>query len=591
MRFKLYHQASYLPQVPLDKRNPLVFVRLFLAIILVVMIALLGSCSKKTMLEPSRPLLDLSKAAIKKFSLPGSIQVGETVFGIDEDGYNLTINIKSGADLTSMRPYIELLAGSYISPSIGQIVNLNGDLVYKVTTPDGEVQNWRVHIVRQEPAYLTKIFKENDKVIFVGNSITHGGRYHSYIWLYYMTRFPNRRITIMNGGIGGDKISNINNRLEEDVYSKNPSRINLTFGMNDSGYFDYLFKDPVVVSNKLVFSADSAFKLVTASLNAHPQIKVTMMAGSPYDATTTVTSGGWSEKPATFDRIVNIQRDAAVAHHWAYIDIYHNMDNLNKFYQKADPKFTLSGSGDRIHPESYGHLVMAYLYLRQQDLKGLEVADFTVDATMKRVTAASHCEVRDVIGNGDNLTFHYRADALPFPVDDVKHAGDGKPASAALDYIPFTDDLNREMLRVTNLKGNHYDVKIDGKVIGRFSSADLATGVNMALIRTTPQYLQALEIMKKNESRFSEEKRLRDYYVVVFNYARPAGITNDNDPASVAKIQELAKTNGWIDANLYKQGSNPATRQQWQANADKYVNEIYASNKPLTRTIELIKAD
>ena len=32
-------------------------------------------------------------------------------------------------------------------------------------------------------------------MVFVGNSITHGGHYHSFIWLYYMTRFPDKPIT------------------------------------------------------------------------------------------------------------------------------------------------------------------------------------------------------------------------------------------------------------------------------------------------------------------------------------------------------------------------------------------------------------
>ena len=47
-------------------------------------------------------------------------------------------------------------------------------------------------------------FKKGDRVAFVGNSITDGGHYHSYIWLYYMTRFPDRKISIYNCGIGGD---------------------------------------------------------------------------------------------------------------------------------------------------------------------------------------------------------------------------------------------------------------------------------------------------------------------------------------------------------------------------------------------------
>ena len=27
-------------------------------------------------------------------------------------------------------------------------------------------------------------FEEGERVVFVGNSITHGGHYHSFIWLY-----------------------------------------------------------------------------------------------------------------------------------------------------------------------------------------------------------------------------------------------------------------------------------------------------------------------------------------------------------------------------------------------------------------------
>lgn len=47
-------------------------------------------------------------------------------------------------------------------------------------------------------------FKANDRIVFLGNSITEGGHYHSYIWLYYMTHFPELPLRIYNGGIGGD---------------------------------------------------------------------------------------------------------------------------------------------------------------------------------------------------------------------------------------------------------------------------------------------------------------------------------------------------------------------------------------------------
>ena len=39
-------------------------------------------------------------------------------------------------------------------------------------------------------AQTVKPFKEGERAVFLGNSITDGGHYHSFIWLYYMTRFP-----------------------------------------------------------------------------------------------------------------------------------------------------------------------------------------------------------------------------------------------------------------------------------------------------------------------------------------------------------------------------------------------------------------
>lgn len=82
-------------------------------------------------------------------------------------------------------------------------------------------------------------FKKGERVVFVGNSITHGGHYHSFIWLYYMTRFPDKPITIMNAGIGGESAWDIKDRLDYDVFDRNPTYVTLTFGMNDTGYDIY----------------------------------------------------------------------------------------------------------------------------------------------------------------------------------------------------------------------------------------------------------------------------------------------------------------------------------------------------------------
>jgi hypothetical protein len=42
------------------------------------------------------------------------------------------------------------------------------------------------------------IFHDQDKVCWVGDSITASGLYHSYIYLYYSTRFPSLHLSFVN---------------------------------------------------------------------------------------------------------------------------------------------------------------------------------------------------------------------------------------------------------------------------------------------------------------------------------------------------------------------------------------------------------
>ena len=52
-------------------------------------------------------------------------------------------------------------------------------------------------------------FKDGERVCFVGDSITHAGGYHSTVYLYYLTRFPDREIRAWNKGISGNQASHV----------------------------------------------------------------------------------------------------------------------------------------------------------------------------------------------------------------------------------------------------------------------------------------------------------------------------------------------------------------------------------------------
>ena len=116
-------------------------------------------------------------------------------------------------------------------------------------------------------------FKSGDRVAFVGNSITDGGHYHSYIWLYYMTRFPWMRMQMFNCGVGGDTALEILRRIDHDVFAKKPTVLTLTFGMNDSGYFEYNGDNPQAFADSKVSESRHNFLEIEKKLKPHPSVR------------------------------------------------------------------------------------------------------------------------------------------------------------------------------------------------------------------------------------------------------------------------------------------------------------------------------
>ena len=87
----------------------------------------------------------------------------------------------------------------------------------------------------EEPA-KEFFFKPNDRIVFLGDSITQQYQYSSYIELYLTTRMPKGNFVFLNAGIGGDTAAGGAGRFQNDVLGEKPTAITINFGMNDGGY-------------------------------------------------------------------------------------------------------------------------------------------------------------------------------------------------------------------------------------------------------------------------------------------------------------------------------------------------------------------
>lgn len=436
-------------------------------------------------------------------------------------------------------------------------------------------------------------FKKNDRVVFAGNSITEAGLYGSYVWLYYMTHFPDRRIDVINGGVGGDVAEQIYMRLDSDLLAKKPTVLAVTFGMNDSKYFEYLGKTPMSEEQRaeIVQQSYKSYQKIEAKLKQLPGITKILMSSSPYDETAKMPGNLFIGKSKTMERIIDFQLKSAKANNWGYVDFFYPMTAINKREQIKRPEYTNTGT-DRIHPGGGGHLIMAYLFLKSQGLENLPVADVNIDAKAKKLRKTDNATISNLKYAKENISFDYLAKSLPFPMDTMARLW-GHPSiqTEALSVIPFTNEFNKEQISVIGLTGNNYQLKIDGQFIGQWSGKDFEKGINLAVLKNTPQYKQSLEILNLNNERRNIEAKYRNYYWVEYNFLQDKGLLFNRTNIARDTINNHIAKNGWLNAKkddyfdiAFREG---AVRKQMQG----FIDQIYAINKPKKHFIEIVAAN
>ena len=339
-------------------------------------------------------------------------------------------------------------------------------------------------------------FRGGDRVVFFGDSITHGGRYGEYVNLFYATRYPDRNIWFSNSGWSGATAEQGLWSIEEDVTEKKPTVVTVMFGMNDinRNAWPRTGDTPefAAMRETAVRVYDERMNELVRRIRAEAgNPEIIYFTPSPYDQTCIVAG-----KPSD---IVCNNGLAILADHvraWAKrdsancVDLQATMLKINADMQAKDPAASLVRSSpvwfDRVHPGPLGHMAMLYGILKSQE------ADSVVD------------EIERDAGGEDSLEFFCTEKALPFPMTEEMRR--------VLDLVPFEHDFNREILRVKNLKrGLRYAVRIDGVDVGSWTAEELADGVNLALNEKTPQYRQAAQAAEICRRLWANERMIRDF--------------------------------------------------------------------------------
>lgn len=84
---------------------------------------------------------------------------------------------------------------------------------------------------------------KTNNLLFIGDSITEGGKREdpeeigiSYVRIihdYLITTYPQKALNITNKGIGGNRITDLALRWQQDVIEPNPDYVSISIGIND----------------------------------------------------------------------------------------------------------------------------------------------------------------------------------------------------------------------------------------------------------------------------------------------------------------------------------------------------------------------
>ncbi len=426
-----------------------------------------------------------------------------------------------------------------------------------------------------------EVFKDGETVCFLGDSITHGGRYHSFIYDYYLTRFPDRTIRFVNAGVSGDSAGGAWGRLEEDVISKNPTTITVMLGMNDVNRGSYV-ADPDAQKKaaqqdafaRYVSNMDRLVGRLRKEVNPH----LVLITPSPFDQT--AVNDRNNNQPGCNDGLVRCAgavRELAGKYGCDVVDFNGPMTAFNLEHQKGDPAYTIIGP-DRVHPGPQGHLMMAWLFLKAQGAPAL-VSRVVVDAGGGAVTAADNAAVSGLEKKAGGVSFRVLEKALPFPVDEA--------ARPLLALAPVERDLNQEVLAVTGLAEGQYALVIDGAEVGRYSAGALEKGVNLATNGAAPQVVQAQEVAKINEARRSAETVLRNHAAIRW-FLRNRQV-NPDDLAAVATFAEtkMANKTGYFESKVPDYLKNWDKRGEASAKVRGFEDAALKARQPVTHAYEV----
>lgn len=304
--------------------------------------------------------------------------------------------------------------------------------------------------------------RDGDTVVFLGDSITAARTYSKIIENYTLLRFPSRKIQFVNAGWGGDTAAGGLARLEKDVFPYKPTVLIVAYGVNDIGWgmkaddaHKSKFLDGVRGIVEQCRKRTIRVYICSAAVTAEDPVK------SETGFLQKMCDEGMALARSLGEQSIDVQRSMRA--------IQKRIATANILRKNEKDKASLHVA-DGVHLSDLGQLAMAYSILKGLDAPA-DVSFAHLDARDAKVVKATGCTVSNVVKVEDRLEFTRLDDGLPF--------NNGLFYPLNYQFIPVPDELARYLLRIDGLPNGKYQITVDGRGLGTFSSEQLAMGANL----------------------------------------------------------------------------------------------------------------
>jgi lysophospholipase L1-like esterase len=363
-------------------------------------------------------------------------------------------------------------------------------------------------------------FKTGDRVVFIGNSITHAGDYHHNLLYFNLAKNNKATISYFNAGVSGDVTGGILKRLSTDILVHKPTHCIIMIGMNDVQR--QLYKSTPTNNIDTIKQQEEAIQIYKTNLRKivdtllRKKIVVSLQTPSIYDQTAELKTANGLGINDALKKCADFIKELALEKNLKVIDYWEVMNNLNIELQKTNKSATVV-SQDRVHPGAMGHFVMSSTFLKAYN--ALTIGQNKTILTKNIITQTKNTQVKNIRLLGNNMSFDYYTPSLPLVLEE--------PQQLAASHLHIAEDLNVETLIIKQLAEGIYIIKIDGKNIDTVSAEDFTKGINLFDYKESTWYSQSEEVKKALATYWLQEANIRTITWAEFSHLE--GFKNTQD--------------------------------------------------------------